>query len=113
MKEDLKLKGEDKDALREFAKRVRAVLGARLVALKLFGSKARGDDVPGSDIDVAVVVKEGDVALKDIVLDVAFEVNLAYDVYISPRVIPQSVLEDPVWSITPFLQALEKDGVPL
>ena len=43
----------------------------------------------------------------------AFEVNLAHDVYISPPVIEQCVLDDPVWKITPFLQAVEREGVPL
>ena len=84
-----------------------------MVSLKLFGSKASGKDVADSDIDVLVVVQEADVAVEDEVLDIAFEVNLAHDVYISPCVIPSAVFNDPVWSITPFILALERDGIPI
>jgi hypothetical protein len=47
------------------------------------------------------------------VLDLAFDVNLAHDVYISPRVIERAVFEHPVWRITPFVQALVREGIPL
>lgn len=113
MREKLNLKAQDANALRDFAQEVRALLGPQLIELKLFGSKVRGEDLPNSDIDVAVIVKESSPKLRDQVLDAAFEVNLAHDVYISPRVIGQAVLEDPVWRITPFLEAVEKEGVLL
>ena len=51
---------------------------------------------------------------EDRVLDIAFDVNLKHDVYISPRVIDRfSTLSDPVWSITPFLRVIAKEGIPL
>jgi predicted nucleotidyltransferase len=103
----------DKQAVREFAGRVRERLGGELTALKLFGSKARGDDTPESDIDILVEVEQATSAIEDAVLDIAFEVNLAHDVYISPRVIARAVFADPVWRITPFIQRLEQEGVPL
>lgn len=113
MNKQVRLKRKDANAVREFAKKVRAALGGQLVALKLFGSKATGRDAPDSDIDVLVVVEEASVKIEDQVLDIAFEVNLAHEVYISPRVIAHATLNDPVWRITPFLQALAKEGVPL
>lgn len=113
MNKRLRLKTKDANAVREFAQKVRAALGRQLVALKLFGSKATGRDSPDSDIDVLVVVREASVKIEDQVLDIAFEVNLAHEVYISPRVIGGATLEDPVWKMTPFLQALAKEGIPL
>ncbi len=113
MLEALNLKPKDAFALDEFTRRVRATLGPDLVALRLFGSKVRGHGSPDSDIDVAVVVRQSASKIWDDVLDVAFKVNLAHDVYISPRVIEQRILEDPVWKITPFLQAVEREGVAL
>ena len=86
---------KDREATNEFATKVRERLANQLAALKLFGSKARGDDTPESDIDVLV------------------EVNLKYDVYISRRVIEQAVFEDPLWKETPFIQHLGREGVPL
>lgn len=103
----------DRRALEEFARAVRSRLAGNLVALKLFGSKARGDAAPDSDLDVLVVVARERVRAEDAILDIAFDVNLAHDVYISPRVIERAVFEHPVWRITPFVQALEREGVSL
>lgn len=113
MRKRLQLKRKDANAIQDFAQRVRAALGGELVALKLFGSKATGRDVPDSDIDILVMVTEASVEIEDHILDIAFEVNLAHEVYISPRVIARATWDDPVWRMTPFLQALEKEGIPL
>jgi predicted nucleotidyltransferase len=107
------VKSKDAQAVQKFVKKTRATLGDTLVALTLFGSKATGRDVPQSDIDVLVVVNEASVAVEDQVLDIAFEVNLEYEVYISPRVIALATLDHPMWKITPFLQAVAREGVPL
>jgi antitoxin ChpS len=103
----------DREAVRKFAAKVREQLGGQLIALKLFGSKARGEDAPESDIDILVEVEQATSAIEDAVLDSAFEVNLAHDVYISPRVIGRAVFENPVWSATPFIRSLEREGVLL
>jgi predicted nucleotidyltransferase len=109
----VRLKSKDTAALEAFLQRLRAVLGNNLIEVKLFGSKATGRDDPDSDIDVLVVVKESGVEVEDQVLDIAFEVNLKHEVYISPRVIDPATLNDPVWKITPFLQAIAKEGISL
>ena len=101
------------EALEEFAGAVRRLLGESLVLLKLFGSHARGDAAPDSDLDVLVLVEQASPALENEVLDLAFDVNLAHDVYISPRVIGRRVFEDPVWRHTPFIRALETEGAAL
>lgn len=43
--------------LTELRNRFEALYGERLVRMVLFGSQARGDAEPGSDIDVLVVLK--------------------------------------------------------
>jgi len=43
--------------LGELRQRLQRVYGPRLAGLWLFGSQARGDAAPGSDIDVLVVVE--------------------------------------------------------
>jgi predicted nucleotidyltransferase len=101
------------DALEAFAGAARRLLGESLVALKLFGSHARGEAAPDSDLDVLVLVDEASPAVENAVLDLAFDVNLAHDVYISPRVIGRRIFEDPVWRLTPFIRALETEGAAL
>ena len=47
-----------KTILAELRRRFEALYGERLVQTILFGSQARGDAEPGSDIDVLVVLKD-------------------------------------------------------
>jgi predicted nucleotidyltransferase len=101
------------EALEAFVTAVRRRLGERLVTLKLFGSHARGDAATNSDLDVLVLVEQANPALENEVLDLAFDVNLAHDVYISPRVISRRIFEDPIWRHTPFIRALETEGAVL
>src|SRR4029077_20387423 len=113
MSRRVKLKSKDAAAIEEFVERLRAVLGNNFIEVKLFGSKATGKDQPESDIDVLVAVEKRGVEIEDQALDIAFDTNLQYEVYISPRVIDRATLADPVWSITPFLKAIAKEGIPL
>jgi predicted nucleotidyltransferase len=113
MRRRVKLKAKDAAALEEFVERLRVVLRDNLVEVKLFGSKATGKDQLESDIDVLVAVEKGGVEIEDQVLDIAFDTNLKHEVYISPRVIDRATLADPVWSITPFLKAIAKEGIRL
>ena len=76
-------------ALNEFVKRLRLGLSGNVVDVRLFGSEARGEATSESDIDVLVVVEPESerAALEDRVIDIAFDVNLEFGVYVSPRVI--------------------------
>ena len=47
-------------AVADFVRRVRAALGQQAVDIRLFGSVARGDAQPDSDIDVLIVVQAED-----------------------------------------------------
>jgi len=102
-------------ALTEFVKRLRHALPANVVDVRLFGSEARGDASEESDLDVLVVVQpDADrVPLEDRIIDIAFDVNLDFNVYISPRVVTPGILNHPVWSETPFIRNVTRESVPL
>ena len=102
-------------ALVEFVKRLRQSLSGNLVDVRLFGSEARGEATSESDIDVLVVVQPGTarVPLEDRIIDIAFDVNLDFGVYISPRVVTPEILNDPVWGETPFIKNVARESIPL
>ncbi len=90
--------------------------------LVLFGSKARGDSVVGSDIDVLVVLrkkteptKEGfypfgsaDPTWREIV-GVTFDLLTKYNVNISPTVVGINEYEE----YSPLMAHVEKEGIEL
>jgi len=104
-----------RQALTQFVNRLRTGLGDHIVDVRLFGSEARGEATTESDIDVLVVVRPDDarVALEDRVIDIAFDVNLQFGVYVSPRVVTREILDHPVWSQTPFLKHVSQESIPL
>jgi predicted nucleotidyltransferase len=102
-------------ALTEFVTRLRQELSEHILDIRLFGSEARGEASPESDIDVLIVVQpdEARVSLEDRIIDIAFDVNLPFGVYISPRVVTQGILNDPVWGETPFIKNVVRESVSL
>ncbi len=99
----------------EFVRRLRQFLSANIVDVRLFGSEARGEATSESDIDVLIVVQPDSarVPLEDRIVDIAFDVNLDFGVYISPRVVTPGILHDPVWGETPFIKTVARESIPL
>lgn len=73
----------------------RSVYGDSIDTIILYGSYARGDYSDDSDIDITAIVRGNRVELQKIKENVDFstEVGLAYDVIISPTVIPYDEFE--------------------
>jgi predicted nucleotidyltransferase len=62
-------------AIREFVAKARALLGPELRAVRLFGSRARGEGHEHSDIDLALVVGSYGRARRHTIYDLAFDVG--------------------------------------
>ncbi|MBI3049042.1 MAG: nucleotidyltransferase domain-containing protein [Acidobacteria bacterium] len=109
------LTAEDARAVAAFVDRLRQELRDNVVDIRLFGSKARGDAIADSDIDVLVIVQpEADrIRLETAVSDIAFDVSLDYAVHISPCVLTTRAMNDPVWRETQFLRTIEREGLPV
>lgn len=77
----------DRRALLKFLEFLHETIGERVVAVSLFGSKARGDSGSVSDIDVLVILTEDDRALRRAIQTQAARISLEFDLILSPRII--------------------------
>lgn len=69
----------------------KSVYGGDIVEIILYGSYARGDYTPDSDIDIVAIVKGDRLDLQEklkTVWDMSAEIGLENDVIVSPMVIP-------------------------
>ncbi len=80
--------------LRDFVGRLLAAAPAgAIAAIRVFGSRARGESGPNSDLDVAVLLREGadPAPLRRLATDAAFdamEARDAQDLALAPLVLP-------------------------
>ncbi len=98
--------------LSELRERFVELYGGRLVQVVLFGSQARGDADPGSDIDVMVVLK-GDVRPGEELErtgDIVAALSLKYDVLLSTVFRPEEAFYH---ADTPLLINVRREGVPV
>lgn len=102
---------KEKLVLRQFKAAVEDALGKQIIELKLFGSKARGDDTPESDIDILVIVTDDDWHICDTVYDIATDIFLRTDIFISPKVISKNKLEQIQKEGTSFLRNISRDAL--
>ncbi len=100
-----------KAVLDEFKAEARNLYGARLKGIILYGSYARGEPNPESDIDLLVVLAGPVTPGKEIdrMIDAITDINLKYDVLLS--VVPVS--EDAYAQVnSPLLLNVRREGVP-
>jgi predicted nucleotidyltransferase len=81
------LNEKERQAIGAFIHRLNERFPGEILQVTLFGSKARGDSGPYSDIDILITVKEESWPLRGEISTVAADVSLEYDVLIGPRVI--------------------------
>ncbi len=101
----------DRQIVAKFAHRLKQVVSVRDV--RVFGSRARGNAAPDSDLDVFVVVESCTPQLRQRINDIAWEVGFEDDRIISPLVATSKQIEQGPFSASPLLLAIEKDGVRL
>ena len=105
------LNTKEKSAIKRFKAGLQQALGECLIELKLFGSKARGDDRPDSDVDVLVIVTSDDWHISDTVYDIATDIFLQTDLCISPKVISKSIFDKLQKENTSFIRNISRDAI--
>ena len=77
----------ERDVLAEFLSRLRERCGDRIAHVWLFGSKARGDFDEESDVDLLIVARDGDNALRKVVGEITYSLSLEHGVLLCEHVV--------------------------
>jgi len=79
--------------------------------VKVFGSKARGDSRPGSDLDLLVIIARGDWQIKHEVRLPGYRLATGTETVPSIKVYTRGEWEDRRAHRSVFLEAVERDAV--
>jgi uncharacterized protein len=101
----------EKTALEELRERLLKLYRVR--DMQVFGSKARGTDVEGSDVDVMIVLAETTPVIESEIDDLVFEVNLKHGCLIVPLYFGQDELESGPLSEAPVYKRILSEGIRL
>lgn len=107
------LSSQEQDALRTLVSRLVSDHGEQIVDLILFGSKARGEGTPESDIDVLVIVTQEQWRLRSTLsrlgARVSLECAVLFNLHIVSRVRWQWMqsIGHPLW------RNIQAEGIPL
>jgi predicted nucleotidyltransferase len=101
--------------LADLKRRLERRFGDRFVALYLFGSRARGDHDPHSDVDVAVILDQKlprSFEVTEEILEETYDLLLETGFYIQPWPVEKGSLEDPPAHPHPRIsRAIQRDGI--
>ncbi|MCL4490925.1 MAG: nucleotidyltransferase domain-containing protein [Nitrospirae bacterium] len=83
----------------------------KVLELRIFGSRARGDASPESDLDVLVVVDHLDHSIEKYISDCAWEAGFHEDVLIMPVAISLDTLKNSPIRESVFIKNVYREGV--
>ena len=79
--------------------------------LRVFGSRARGDANPGSDLDLLVVVEQLDHSIERYISDCAWEAGFPEDVIVMPVAISLDTLRNSPIKESVFIKNVYREGI--
>ena len=100
---------KDRQIAREFQRRLTAIMS--VLDLRVFGSRARGDAAPDSDLDIFIEVETLTPQLRQQISEIAWEVGFELDRVISTIVATRDQLEHGAMGANPLVLNVEREGV--
>jgi predicted nucleotidyltransferase len=105
------MKDKDRGVALELKNRLAGLV--QLVDFCVFGSRARGDAMDDSDMDVFIEVENLDKDLKERVQDAAWEVGFENFMVISPLIFTRDELENSPLRSSPIVRVIKEEGLQI
>jgi len=84
------LQPNERKALQVFIHQLQDIYSNQILQTILYGSKARGDSTPDSDIDVLIILNQEDLQTRNQILTIASRVSLDHDVLLNPVIVGEA-----------------------
>jgi len=103
------LSERDRRIARELRHRLASIVP--MLDLRVYGSRARGNAAPDSDLDVFVEVEDLTPGLRRLISEIAWEVGFDADCVISTVVATRKQLEYGAMGASPLILNVEREGI--
>ena len=103
------MKKADFKIAEEFASSIREKLGK--VSIIVYGSRARENSEPVSDMDICVIVEKMDRKTREIIFTIAWETGFKEDVVIVPLIFEKKEWKDSPILESPIYKNIQREGV--
>jgi predicted nucleotidyltransferase len=100
-------------AVEEYVARIRDLFPGRILSVTLFGSRARGDADPESDVDLLLIVDAESRPFRSQLWQIASDISLEHNLVISVRVFAQDRWAETRRLRLPLYRAVAAEGIPL
>jgi len=106
-----RLAAKEKKVLEEFKRKIQENFPEEQVYLTLFGSRARGEAVKESDMDILVVIRSEDWKLGDRIRELGYQLEIKQGIVLSIQVMSRKHVEQLKAIGSQFLQEVEREGI--
>jgi len=100
-------------AIAAYVRRAATDYANEVLSITLYGSQARGEASTESDIDLFIVVRHDTPALRQALIDLAWQVQFEYDIVISDIIRSVEQLDRMQVKRFPYYQSIEREGIVL